>query len=320
LTSPIPYPGEIIALATAAMWATCSLLFAAAGRRVGAFAVNQIRVAMAVCLLVPTHLIVFGTFFPTGLSGSHLLLLALSGAIGLALGDFFYFGCLVMLGAQMGMLVMSTWPIFAALLAWIFLGDSLNWAAWCGIAITLAGVGWVVLERKPNADNSHSHKHVLLGTLVGMIGALGQAAGYVMMRPLMKLQDGRPGVNALSGTLVRMTTAMIIVWLVALCAGQMKKTLSAAKDRRALAMTSGGAFTGPFIGVWLSLAALHFISPGVSGALMATAPVLIIPMVVVVHKERPSPRAILGAIVAVCGVSVIFLRDEIARILASWVG
>jgi len=42
--------GETAAVATAVLWATCSILFASAGRRIGALSVNAYRIVIAVAL------------------------------------------------------------------------------------------------------------------------------------------------------------------------------------------------------------------------------------------------------------------------------
>jgi drug/metabolite transporter (DMT)-like permease len=50
------------------------------------------------------------------------------------------------------------------------------------------------------------------------------------------------------------------------------------------------------------------IEAGVAATIMAIVPVLILPLVVLVYRERVTSRAVLGAIVAVGGVAMLFLR------------
>jgi drug/metabolite transporter (DMT)-like permease len=70
----------------------------------------------------------------------------------------------------------------------------------------------------------------------------------------------------------------------------------------------GGAVSGPFVGVWLSLIAARYTDVGVAATLMATTPVLIIPLVMFTEGYRPSLRAVLGAVVAIAGVALLFSR------------
>ena len=69
-----------------------------------------------------------------------------------------------------------------------------------------------------------------------------------------------------------------------------------------------GAFTGPFLGVSLLNAAIQRTSTGVAQTIAALVPVMIIPFVIVLKKERVSWRAMIGAIVAVAGVAILMIR------------
>ena len=82
---------------------------------------------------------------------------------------------------------------------------------------------------------------------------------------------------------------------------------AALRDRRALGFASIGSFFGPFIGVSLSLYAVRNTVAGVAASIMALTPVLIIPLVVLVRRERVGWGGILGAAVAVFGVALLFL-------------
>jgi drug/metabolite transporter (DMT)-like permease len=69
----------------------------------------------------------------------------------------------------------------------------------------------------------------------------------------------------------------------------------------------GGAVTGPFIGVWMSLVAIQLTQIGVASTIMALPPVLLLPIGYFVFKERITGRAVMGTIIAMSGVAVLFL-------------
>jgi drug/metabolite transporter (DMT)-like permease len=68
-----------------------------------------------------------------------------------------------------------------------------------------------------------------------------------------------------------------------------------------------GAVTGPFLGVSLLNMSIQRIPTGVAQTMAALVPVLIIPFVVFLKKERISWRAVIGAFVAVAGVAILML-------------
>ena len=69
-----------------------------------------------------------------------------------------------------------------------------------------------------------------------------------------------------------------------------------------------GAVVGPYLGVWMSLVASDRAPLGVAQTLCSLAPVFILPFAVLIHKERVSPRAALGAMVAVGGSALLFVN------------
>ena len=105
------------ALLTALLWALAALAFAGAGRRVGPLAVNLVRIPVALVLLASLHVYRFGTPWPAHLDATRAWWLGLSGVVGLAIGDLFYFHALTLLGARIGALLLSTWPVMSAAIA-----------------------------------------------------------------------------------------------------------------------------------------------------------------------------------------------------------
>jgi len=71
-----------------------------------------------------------------------------------------------------------------------------------------------------------------------------------------------------------------------------------------------GAFAGPFLGVWMSLVASDRAPLGVAQTLCSLTPIFILPAVMLLHRERVSPRAAVGAILAVVGSALLFIKPS----------
>jgi drug/metabolite transporter (DMT)-like permease len=295
--------GELAALGTASCWALASLVFTRAGRQIGAFNLNKLRIPIAAFCLSGALLLTGGGQDIAHLSGINAAWLALSGVIGLTLGDSCYFHSLVILGPRRATLLMSSAPVMTALLALTFLDEHLGWVAWLGIAITVAGIAWVTAERDIHSVNS-PHASKALGVLLGLGAAAGQAIGLVIAKHVLVGSEIAP----LAATLVRMVAATIAIWSYALAARQVRSTLGVLRQASVRRVVVAGAMLGPFIGVWLSLVSVRHIEAGVAATIMATVPVLVLPLVVLIFHERVTPRAVLGAVVAVGGVAMLFLR------------
>ena len=300
--------GESAAIAVAVLWTTCSVLFASAGRRIGALSVNAWRILMAVCLLGAAHILLFGTVVPTA-NREQYMWMSLSGIIGLAIGDFGYFGCLVCMGPRRGVLLMSMHPIFTAVLAWVWLREYLSAWTLVGMAMVLAGVFLAVLEQEDARGGPVPRERLGMGVMLGLVGSAGQGIGFVVAKVGM-VEAADPGadpLDPLSATLVRMVAACVFVWAAVVVAGRARKVLAARKDIFAMERTFAGASFGPFLGVWLSMVAVTHALAGVAATLMSLMPILVIPLVWALYGERTSARGIAGAVVAFSGVAVLFL-------------
>jgi len=140
--------------------------------------------------------------------------------------------------------------------------------------------------------------------VAGVLGAIGQAVGFVLSK--LALRDG--GVDPLSATVIRIGAACVVIWLMALAQRAVKETLRPLRDVRASASMVGGAATGPFLGVVLSLAAIQWIDTGIAASIIASYPILAILIGSRMNHEKLTARYLLGAAIAVGGVIVLFLR------------
>jgi len=296
----LPHPGELAALGTALCWAATATSFEIAGRRIGSMVVNLLRLLLAMVFLSAYCAVTRGMALPLDASGHQWFWLGLSGIVGLTIGDLFLFRAFVIIGARLGILVMSTVPIFATVISWIFLGEKLAPLDSVGVALTVAGVIWVVLERQPG-DEVATGKQRRLGVLLALGGALGQAGGLVLSK------HGMGDYNPVAATWIRSLAAIggLVVLFTAL--RWWPRFFAAFRDRRGLAFTGMGSFTGPFLGVSLSLAAVQLTQVGVASTLMALVPILMLPIAAVRGVERISLRAVLGTVLAVGGAALLFV-------------
>ena len=290
------------ALTTALCWSFTSIFFTLAGRRVGSVTVNRVRLVMATLFLAITHWLL-ATPLPFKAEPERWFWLGLSGIVGLVLGDAFLFQAYVWVGPRLGMLMMSSVPVISTILAWLFLGETLAVGQLLGILLTVGGIAWVVLERAgPNGSRTDDPNYIW-GILFGLGAAAGQALG------LITAKKGLGGdFPALSGNFIRMFTAMLVMWSFTILRGKFRPTMQRLNSQPQAALSiAGGAFFGPFIGVWLSLVAIQLTQIGIASTLMALPPVFLLPISYYIFRERFSWRVIIGTLVAISGVAMLFL-------------
>ncbi len=298
--------GETAAVVTSCLWTITSLFFASAGKRIGSFSVNAYRIIMAVGFLVLTHVILLGTILPVATNGQWFWI-GLSGVVGFGIGDSGFLTALVAIGPRRSVLVMALSPIFASIGAYLMLGEMIPIFAIVGIATTLTGVIVVILEAQERSGEEPISKRLRnYGVFFALIGAIGQGVGLVLSKKGIYLNPGVT-LDPLSATLISMILGASFVWIVALVAAKLPELRKALKSKEGIRSTAAGAFIGPFMGVIFSMVAVTYTDAGVAQTLMSLRAVIIIPVVWVLYRQRTSVRGMLGAVIAVAGVTILFL-------------
>ncbi len=298
------YLGEIAALLTAACWTVTAMAFESAGKRVGALSLNLIRLVIGLGFLVIYNAIFNDGFLPIA-TGYQWFWLALSGVVGFVLGDLFLFRAFILIGARISMLIMALVPPIAALIGWITLGEVLSGMEFLGMGITILGIVLVLSTKldfkKGSLGKTLKAGPLVLGSLLALGGAVGQAAGLVLSK------KGMQDMNAFEATQIRIMAGVVGFTLVITLFKRWGHLMGALKDLKAMKFMTLGSFTGPFLGVSFSLLAVQHTDTGVAATLMALTPVLIIPPAILLNKERIKVIEIIGAIVSIGGVALFFL-------------
>jgi drug/metabolite transporter (DMT)-like permease len=264
--------------------------------------VNRIRLLLAILFLMATHWLLQGTLLPLTAEPERWLWLIPSGIVGLVVADGLLFQSFVWIGPRLGTLLMSLSPVVSALLAWLFLAETLTPGQLVGIALAIGGVIWVILDRNGTLRTSPDRRRYLWGFLFGLGAATGQALGLIMAK------KGLGGdFPALSGNIIRMLAAATTLWAITFFQKQAGATVQRLiGQRQAILGIIGGAFFGPFLGVWLSLIAIQLTHVGVASTLMALPPIFLLPISHFVFKERLGWTAIFGTVTAMAGVVILF--------------
>jgi drug/metabolite transporter (DMT)-like permease len=296
----MPLLGEFSALFTAFLWSGSSLVFASATARVGAVQVNISRLILATLYL---GIVVVLFHLESSLSSRQLIYLSVSGVIGLAVGDSFLFKAYKEMGPRITMLIMSLSPALAAILGYAFLKEALSLHAIVGMIVTIVGIGIVVLQREKNSGR------VLQSTAAGFIFAFAGASGQAINLLFAKAAFNEGPIDGFLATFIRIVASLVVLIPVVILSGRWSDPIrDFTRDPKAFRLTVVGSILGPFLGISFSLIAIANTSVAIASTLMATVPILMLPLAHIVYKERPGWRAIAGASVAVAGVALLFFR------------
>jgi len=296
----MPLIGEFFALLTAVLWSATSIVFTEASVKVGSLYVNVSRLLLATIYLVFTILL-FNLEF--NLSTLQFTNLVLSGFAGLVIGDTFLFKSFQYIGARLSMLIMALVPGISAILAFLFLNETISFIGIVGMIITVIGVGMVVVQRKEKPATNY--KIDKTGIVYALIGAIGQAVGLIFAKHAFN--EGE--INGFVAASIRIVSSIFFLYPMFLFSKRIKNPFSVFKgNRRALIFTVVGSIIGPFLGITFSLIAVSRAKVGIASTLMATVPIIMLPMVRFYYKEKLSWISVAGAFIAVAGIAILFLR------------
>jgi drug/metabolite transporter (DMT)-like permease len=282
------------------LWSGTSFAFASGSRRIGPVQTNVDRLIIAAILLLLTTLIFNFSF---NLSGSQVAYLIVSGIIGLVIGDTFLFKAFQLIGARLSMLLMASSPAMSTIFAFVFLGEELSAWAILGIAVTLIGISLVVLEK----EHGYLIKFKItgFGLFCGFMGALGQGAGLILAKFAFQIGS----IDKFVATFIRISSSVILIVPLMLILKKYQNPLGIyKKDMKGLKAILTGTVLGPYLGITFSLIAIDNTKVGIAATLMSTMPIIMLPMSKYIFKETLSWRAISGAVLAVLGIAILFVR------------
>lgn len=291
---------ELAALAAAISWAFAGIISANPSKRLGAVAFNRARMSMVLVMLL-AWTVVFGGW--DTISGLSLPALALSGFIGIFVGDTALFLTMNRLGPRRTAILFSMNAPMSVILGWLILGEALSAQNLAGVAITIVGVILAIIYGK-RKDRLHEWETVTgplwVGVLLGLAAALSQSVGALIARPVMET-----GVDPVAASAIRIGVA--VVGLTAIMATGAKQVRQTEKLDLSLAgQVALSGFLGMAFGMTLILFALSGGKVGIVTTLSATTPAMMLPILWWRTKEIPTPGAWAGAILVTVGSALIF--------------
>ncbi len=292
--------GELAALGTAFCWSLSATSFELSGRKVGSLSVNYIRLITGFIFISLFTLFTRGHFFPLDATSRNWIFLSISGLIGFFIGDLFLFQSYLEVGSRVSMLIMATSPPITALLGFLIFGEKLNVLSILGMILTLSGIAIVILSKKPE-EKKIKVTYSIKGLTYAFLGSLGQAIGLIFSKL------GMGGYNPFAATQIRIIAGFISFTILFIYLKKWDALKAALKDKKAMLGISIGSIFGPFLGVGLSLFSLQHTSAGISSTITSIVPVTIIPLSILIFKEKIKFKEIVGAIVTVAGVGILFL-------------
>lgn len=292
----------IFAFLTALLWATAGFGSSRIARHYGAAQANALRLLLATLTLTLLCTARGLLRLPPGTPW-----FALSGFFHLALGDIALFAVYRRLGPRIGVLAVSSLaPPTAMTVEWLLLGTALSPAELLtGAGILLS----VILAVAPKERRHLSPAELRIGAAAALTATLGQGASAAFSR-LGFARAAAAGIDPgpWMPTLLRCATgaAAVLLWLaIRHLRGHaiLQRPADLIPHRRIhghpLAWLALSTLLGPVAGVLTLMTALQSHPAALVQAVLATLPVLMLPLAWFFDGNAPSKRSLLFGILAV---------------------
>lgn len=296
----------IASVITTGLFAVSAAFAGRSARVLGGERANLYRLIIAVALLAA-----YAMTFGQGHEGPAFFVFFISGVIGLGLGDLALFYSLPRIGARLTVLIVQCMaaPI-GAVLDYMLLSVTVSLAELAASAVILSGVAFALYPEKKATGTTRTTGSFLYWLAVGtaLIGAFGQAAGAILSRVGYRISDEHGFViDGPTAAYQRMLGGLFTAALYMSVRLWFMKPLHKELIHYSWYLTLINALAGPVLGVAAyQIALMH--APGVVVlSIVATTPVVVIPLTRILEKDRPSVRSVAGAVIAVAGLMLMVL-------------
>ena len=290
-----------LAILAALCWAVASLISADVTRTIGGLAFNRLRL-----FFVSIILLCYTTFINTWetIDYSYLNIILLSGIIGIFLGDTLLFMALQKIGPRRNNILFSLAAPFTVLLNILFLKEQMSIINLLGCLIVFIGV-IIAIAYGSNTTSDHRWEKVegsiAIGISFGILAALCQAIGLIMMKPILDA-----GADPIASAALRTTiSCFLLAFTFFFKSGYFVSKIPLNTSIILRSIISG--FLGMALGMSLLLIALQKADAGIVATLSSTSPIMILFFIWVITRKIPSISAWFGTALAILGTSLIFI-------------
>jgi drug/metabolite transporter (DMT)-like permease len=289
--------GVAAALAAALCWTLASGLWRRLPTSLGPAELNLLKNLIALAVQLPL-LLGSAPDLPLGATG----LLLLSGVLGIALGDSFYFAALRRLGTRRTLTFDAGGPAVTAAAGCLLLAEWPGPRQWLGISLISLAVVLVARQRPMAEAEGGLLAQQRLGVGLALAALLCGGSGALLARAALRTSGLDPWHAA---TLRLLAATLVLLPLLGRLMTHLRRPRPRPPGRRWL-LVLAATLLGTSAGIGLQQLALAQLPGGLAVALLATAPVLAVPLAPL-EGDRPGALGVLAALLAVLGVVLVAL-------------
>ena len=297
MNPPFAYAGEALSLLCAIVWALAVILFRKSGEKVHPLALNTFKNLVATLLFLVT-MWVFGETLLRQVPVNTYLLLLLSGALGIGIGDTLLFMSLNRIGAGLTGIVVCMYSPFVIILSFWLLGERLTVLQFIGVVLIILAIVIATVEKRKSVVTP---MNIARGAVIGVIASAAMAIGVIIIKPILETAP------LLWTTQIRLFGGILVLSLILLLNPRRRSIYSSLVNTRKWSYTISGSIVGAYLAMVIWLGGLKDALAAVASALNQTSTIFIFIFADIILKESQNARKVVGIILAFCGTLLVSL-------------
>ncbi|HTB05766.1 MAG TPA: DMT family transporter, partial [Bacteroidia bacterium] len=247
-------------------------------------------------------------------SAEQFVYMSASGIIGLALGDYFGYHSMAILGVKQYSIFITIAPGAALIFGNIVLGENIDLIGVAGIVISIAGMIWFLKISEPESVEGvakDKYGTVKKGVLFGILSGLIQ--GFHITLSKKGMIDGTHQLTPMYGTWIRIFAATVGYFLFTFAQGKLKRSVIDVirHDTKHIPKAAYATVFGMVLSVILVMWSITLCKVAVAQTILSMMPIVAVPAAYILHKEKITLKAMAAAVVSILGVIVLIWREDI---------
>lgn len=286
-------PGDLYAILTAFCWSVAVVLFQVSTRKMGSNEINLLKNSIG---FFGFALVMF--FQKMGIpefSTREIIVLVVSGALGIAGGDLFFLAYLRRIGAGLTAIVSTVYSPAVVIVAFFAFGETISLKGYIGGTLIITGIV-VSYFRVPEHKDV---KDLGIGIFYGILAQALTAVSVLMVKPVMAVHP------IVSVAMIRLGTSVVLTGVFLLIAKGGVNLIKVYKTGMTSLPLVVGAIFGTFLSVILWLAGFKYTLAGRAAIYNQLSTILIILFAAAILRERMTFRKWIAVALALMGALIV---------------
>jgi len=281
--------GDLYALLTAVCWSIAVILFDLSSNKFNPLQINIVKNSLGVIGFIIT-IFILDIPYPN-FSNKSLIILVISGIIGVGVADLLFLDSLNKIGSSFSAIVATVYAPSVFIIAYIFFGEIITLNVYIGAILILGGI----IVSTYNSHRLISSYHLVTGVFYGALAQILTALSVLSVKPIMVDNP------ILYVALIRFGMGLFIGLVFLILKSGLSEVIATFRIGISNSFMLLGAFFGTYLSVILWLAGYKYTLSGKAAIYNQLSTVLISIMAVVFLKEKLTNKKKIGIVLSFCG-------------------